>query len=397
MISTTAFAAGDLTLPSENLTFSSQNFIEGRAVKIYATVNNVGNVDALGVVRFYANGNQIGSDQVVSVVSGNTDTVFISWVPSFGGFQIGARVYPWEDQTDDPNNNASVAEVFSARDTDHDGIPNNQDEDDDNDGVNDEDDVAPLDPNEHTDTDGDGAGDNADEDDDNDGVPDEHDDLPKNPNETIDTDKDGEGNIADEDDDNDGIDDDDEEKNGTDPLKPDSDNDGVNDNEDDFPIDNSESEDTDKDGIGNNADIDDDNDGSPDKDDDFPFNKGPVIKVNNSSQDKITVGVLEEFTFDASDSYDEDGQIVSYVWSLGGKVIHEGNALNFFFPEEGEQDLELTVTDSDGEIRSKVFAISVVNIGLYKQILIAFITILLASVIYFKYIAGAKKSKKDNQ
>ena len=50
----------------------------------------------------------------------------------------------------------------------------------------------------------DGVGDNADLDDDNDGVADVHDQLPNDPTETVDTDGDGVGDNADLDDDNDG-------------------------------------------------------------------------------------------------------------------------------------------------------------------------------------------------
>ena len=60
-------------------------------------------------------------------------------------------------------------------DRDGDGIPDNIDPDDDNDGVNDTDDAFPRDPNETLDTDGDGIGNNADTDDDGDGVPDSED------------------------------------------------------------------------------------------------------------------------------------------------------------------------------------------------------------------------------
>ena len=54
-------------------------------------------------------------------------------------------------------------------DTDFDGVGDNTDTDDDNDGSLDIDDAFPLDPSEDTDTDGDGVGDNADDDADGDG------------------------------------------------------------------------------------------------------------------------------------------------------------------------------------------------------------------------------------
>ena len=69
----------------------------------------------------------------------------------------------------------------SAVDTDGDGIPDEIDPDDDNDGVDDSSDAFPLDPTEWEDTDGDGTGNNADLDDDNDGVLDEDDIDPLDP------------------------------------------------------------------------------------------------------------------------------------------------------------------------------------------------------------------------
>lgn len=92
-------------------------------------------------------------------------------------------------------------------DTDGDGIANDADPDDDNDGVNDTADAFPLDASESVDSDGDGTGDNADPDDDNDGVDDTDDAFPNDPNESLDTDGDGVGNNADPDDDGDGVED----------------------------------------------------------------------------------------------------------------------------------------------------------------------------------------------
>lgn len=169
-------------------------------------------------------------------------------------------------------------------DTDGDGIGNNADPDDDNDGVLDEEDAFPLDSSEWLDTDGDGIGNNADPDDDNDGVDDEDDAFPLDSSEWLDTDGDGIGNNADPDDDNDGFSDNEDafpldstEWLDTDSdgignnADPDDDNDGFNDGEDAFPFDSTEWLDTDGDGIGNNADPDDDNDGVPDVSDAFPL------------------------------------------------------------------------------------------------------------------------------
>ena len=126
-------------------------------------------------------------------------------------------------------------DATESLDTDGDGIGNNADTDDDGDGVEDADitidlgligaddvlisqDLFPLDPTEQYDADLDGIGDNADLDDDNDGVPDSQDDFPMNAQETIDTDGDGIGNVSDIDDDGDGYNDELEISLGTDPL-----------------------------------------------------------------------------------------------------------------------------------------------------------------------------------
>jgi hypothetical protein len=92
-------------------------------------------------------------------------------------------------------------------DADGDGKGDACDTDDsDADGVIDLADNCPAVSNaDQVDTDGDGAGDACDPDDDNDGVIDELDDLPLDPNEWLDSDADGIGNNTDTDDDNDGI------------------------------------------------------------------------------------------------------------------------------------------------------------------------------------------------
>ncbi|MCH8148555.1 MAG: hypothetical protein IH987_11260 [Planctomycetes bacterium] len=99
------------------------------------------------------------------------------------------------------NNNGS-GEV----DRDGDGVPDDQDMfpddpdesvDSDNDGVGDNADVFPDDSSETSDADNDGTGDNADEDDDNDGTPDDEDAFPFDSTETDDVDGNGIGDNED--------------------------------------------------------------------------------------------------------------------------------------------------------------------------------------------------------
>lgn len=206
---------------------------------------------------------------------------------------------PDEQDLDDDNDTVSdLLDLFprdatETVDADLDGIGDNADTDDDNDEVPDEMDAFPFDASENNDNDNDGEGDNADIDDDNDNVIDTQDAFPFDPTETIDTDGDGIGNNADNDDDNDG---------------------GLDDN-DAFPLDPTETIDSDGDGIGNNADLDDDNDGVPDVNDAFTRDPSESTDTdedgigNNADDDDDNDGVLDvddQFPLDAGDSRDND-------------------------------------------------------------------------------------------
>jgi len=382
-----ALAAGDLSITGSQVQFSESSFLEGRSIRIYASASNNSDQDLLGIVRFFDNGNQINGDQPISIFGGSTDDVFIDWVPQWGQHTIKVQISPFDAEGDDAGNNIITKTVYINQDTDYDGIPNDQDEDDDGDGVADIDDEFPENGNETVDTDGDGQGDNADNDDDNDEVPDDQDDLPLDPNETTDTDDDGTGDIEDLDDDNDGVSDTEEMNAQTDPLNPDTDGDGVMDGEDPFPLDPNEWEDTDKDQIGNNVDIDDDNDGQLDENDEYPLNKGPVIETDKET---YSASLGNRLTLDASASYDEDGNIVSYRWIIDNKILKEGQVISHKFRTLGDHTVKLVIEDNNGEERSNEFIVSVFNTRLYTQVAVIIITLLLGVILAHKYLAEEK-------
>jgi len=231
-------------------------------------------------------------------------------------------------------------------DFDLDGIGDNADTDDDNDGALDDDEINcntdQYDQSSYPiDTDGDGICDEIDSDDDDDGVRDLEDDFPLDSSEWEDSDSDGIGNNADTDDDNDGVLDTLETDCGTDPLNSlefpvdldgdgecdaldtDDDGDGYDDDEDVFPRDNSEWADYDSDDIGDNADTDDDNDLWLDSDeidcstDQFDADSYPIDTDGDSLCNAVDIDddgdkwadAFDKFPLDSSEwaDVDEDG------------------------------------------------------------------------------------------
>jgi PKD repeat protein len=67
-------------------------------------------------------------------------------------------------------------------------------------------------------------------------------------------------------------------------------------------------------------------------------------------------------SFDATDSHDEDGDIVSYTWEFGDGTVGSGVAPNHVFPTFGTYAVTLTVLDDGGASASLTQFISV-NIG----------------------------------
>jgi hypothetical protein len=393
LIPNTAFAyEGDISITSGSVQFSSTYITEGKKIRIYATASNTSTQDLLGTIQFFnkSTGNQIGSDQPISLFSERPDDVFVDWTPPVPGtYEIEAKIIPWETEIDNPSNNSASITAIVQKDTDRDGLANVDDEDDDNDGTIDQEDDFPEDKTEWEDTDDDGKGDNADLDDDNDGVLDEEDELPKDPLEWDDADDDGLGNNADPDDDNDGLSDLQEENLGTQALIADSDGDEVQDGEDDFPLDNTEWTDYDNDGIGNNADTDDDNDEISDADDYNPENKGPTIILFRTPK---LAPLNSPVYLDASGSFDEDGSIMKMEWEVDGKKV-EGNKIKHVFEEKGEYTIKVVATDDKGETRDLEIIVQAINYELYFQLCLILILIILALIIFFQYIKAAKKSR----
>lgn len=350
----------DLVLPPSNVKLSTQNLLEGQRVRLYATVENIGNRDLLGFVRFLDSSRQIGSDQPISVVSSKDDTVFIDWEPTPGEHNISVAIIPFDTSKDNPANNNVIKVVTVLSDTDRDGIANSVDSDDDNDGILDIEDDFPLDKNEQKDSDGDSIGDNKDDDDDNDGIKDSDDGVPLDASEVVDTDKDGIGNNADPDDDNDGLNDLEEIAKTTDQLKPDTDSDGVHDKEDAFPTDPTQTRDTDRDGVSDEKDLDGDNDGIAKAQDVNDANQGPKIVITTENKPARRIFFPNETVlFESGKSSDPDGKIVSISWKID-EEMYSDSEIKTSFQTFGKKNITVKATDDKGESREKILTVLVV-------------------------------------
>ena len=189
----------------------------------------------------------------------------------------------------DPND-AFPLDPAEWTDTDADGIGNNADTDDDNDGFTDLDELVcdsdPLDRfNKPADQDNDLIPDCVDPDRDGDGYDNTQDVFPDNDREWVDTDGDGLG----------------------DNFEVDDDNDGYLDTNDAFPLDPNEWSDTDNDGIGDNADTDDNNDGF---EDDKVFTSGVLTPGSGGLEDTWKIINIEQYPTNRVSVYDKNGNVV---------------------------------------------------------------------------------------
>jgi len=75
------------------------------------------------------------------------------------------------------------------------------------------------------------------------------------------------------------------------------------------------------------------------------LNRPPVAVFTESAE---TIYTSEVIAFNASDSYDPDGIIVSYFWNFGDGTNATGITVEHTYVEDGNYTATLTVTDDDG-------------------------------------------------
>lgn len=154
----------DVAIEAADISFSPPELIIGANTRIYATIANLGQRDVEGVVRFYEGESLIGSKPFSVRAAVRPEDAWVSWTPQVYGATTIRVVVENDDAFADgvPANNTATLSIFVDRDTDRDGVPDREDDDQDNDLILNADEVArgtnPL----RADTDGDGVNDRTD-------------------------------------------------------------------------------------------------------------------------------------------------------------------------------------------------------------------------------------------
>ncbi len=143
----------DLALLTGNIRFSTDTFVVGEEVRIYATVRNAGTEDVAGFVRFNLGNKVIGDSQPISLVSkGAQEEVWVDFTVPDNPFNIQIQIKGTDPQDINAANDSYLSPLY------------NPIVDDDGDGVSNDSDNCPQASNaDQVDSDGDGIGDACDE------------------------------------------------------------------------------------------------------------------------------------------------------------------------------------------------------------------------------------------
>jgi PKD repeat protein len=85
----------------------------------------------------------------------------------------------------------------------------------------------------------------------------------------------------------------------------------------------------------------------------------PPVALFTESAETVYTGVV--ISFDASDSHDSDGTIVSYLWDFGDGTNATGVTVGHGYADDGTYTVTLTVTDDDGATAIAIATKTILN------------------------------------
>lgn len=376
-------ASQDVGIKEATLSVPADSLIAGQEVRIYATVENLGDVDMSAIIGFYRGVNLLGDPARITAKAHDfPEQAWADFIVPAGSFNVRIQIEDTSPTDHNDDNDTFLTGSFIGR------------KDADSDGYDDDADNCPL---------------------------------VSNPAQQ-DTDSDGQGNECDDDDDGDGIPDADEASLGTSSVRADTDSDGVGDKDDNCPvISNRDQADADEDGIGDVCDVDmvgpadleeEEEDPAPAEEElpsDLPtidleeFNPDLLEEVTEE-WNSVTSSIFAEdiviplinyersgwksFSFSADSPAPERAEVF-YRWKFSEGGFADGKEVSHKFPGAGLYSVELTLADEGGNFAKDILEVQIGFLDYRNPYMWLFVALIIAAsswaVTYLFRHEGKKK------
>jgi hypothetical protein len=331
----------DMSIRSSDIWFSESVLIVGDEIRIYAEIDNKGDVDIAAHVFFYQGDEPIGASQTVSIPhGGDDDAVWVDFTVPSGAFNVRAEIQGQTPADTNSSNDLAVTALFHPIfDQDHDGVEDSDDN------------CLEI----------------------------------ENPSQE-DTDSDDIGDVCDDDDDNDGITDDLEQEIGTDDQLADTDGDTIQDLQDDQPLNPA---------VTQEPGVVEDSEGVGEVDENSLLEERDaygIIKTSTNANFSYQLIAWKVYDFQSLLDQAEGSTI---AWDFGDGVTSAQTEVQHTFREIGSYTVTSTVVDKDGQVYEDTAEIQVTFFHMSNPLVRFIIGLLL--LIFVVSLFAALWRKKDEE